>query len=105
MANWIRIAGVSDCPPGQGLECLAEGRIIALFNIDGAYFAIDGVCAHQGGPLAKGRLVGSTVSCPWHGWPFDVCRGQHASNPTIKQASYAVRIEGNSLMVDLESRR
>jgi nitrite reductase (NADH) small subunit len=103
MANWIRIAGIDDCPPGQGMECVVEGRIVALFNVEGAYYAIDGVCAHQGGPLAKGRLEGWIVACPWHGWPFDVRSGQYAPNPAISQRSYSVRLEGENVMIDMES--
>lgn len=105
MPNWIRVAGTEECLPGKSIECLAEGQIVALFNVDGVYHALDGVCPHQGGPLGAGRLAGSIVACPWHGWKFDVATGQHTASPTVMQRSFAVRVEGNEVLIDLEERR
>ena len=104
MSKWVRIAGVDDCPRGTGIECLAAGRIVALFNLDGNYFAIDGVCAHQGGPLARGLVAGTIVACPWHGWQYDVTTGQHKTNRTISQATFPVLVEGNDILIDMEDR-
>jgi nitrite reductase/ring-hydroxylating ferredoxin subunit len=103
MAHWIRIAAARDCPPGKALECVAQGRIVALFNVDGTFHALDGVCPHQGGPLAKGRLDGLTVTCPWHGWQFDASTGRHCSAQTIVQPRFAVRVEGSEVLLDMES--
>ncbi|MCA9103647.1 MAG: Rieske 2Fe-2S domain-containing protein, partial [Planctomycetales bacterium] len=62
--DWVRIGRLADCPPGTSHECLARGRIVAVFNVDGAIHALDGVCPHQGGPLGKGELAGDIVTCP-----------------------------------------
>ena len=105
MPKWIRIAGLEDCLPGKSIECLAEGQIVALFNVDGVFYALDGVCPHQGGPLATGQLAGSIVACPWHGWKFDVATGRHTAGPTVRQRSFAVRVEGHDVLIDLEERR
>src|SRR5487761_1319117 len=105
MAKWIRIAGTGDCLPGTSLECLAEGHIVALFNIDGVYYALDGICPHQGGPLANGQMAGSVVACPWHGWNFDVATGRHTSNPAMGQRSFAVRVEQSDVMIGLEEEK
>jgi nitrite reductase (NADH) small subunit len=102
MARWIRILAARDCLPGKALECLVEGRIVALFNVDGTFHAIDGVCPHQGGPLAKGRLDGLIVTCPWHGWQFDTSSGRHCSAKTIAQPCFPVRVEGGEVLIDLE---
>jgi nitrite reductase/ring-hydroxylating ferredoxin subunit len=48
---------------------------IALFNLDGAFYAISNFCIHQGGPLSKGVLEGDVVTCPWHGWKYSVKNG------------------------------
>ncbi len=77
MADWTKIAALADCPPGTGLEVVADERVVALFNVDGTFYAIDGVCPHQGGPLAEGEVTGCVVTCPWHGWQFDIRTGQH----------------------------
>jgi nitrite reductase/ring-hydroxylating ferredoxin subunit len=105
MAHWTRIAAATDCPPGRGLECIAAGRIVALFNVDGTWHAIDGVCPHQGGPLAKGCLEGAMVTCPWHGWRFDVVTGRHAAASALAQKSFPVRVEEGEVFVDLEGGR
>ena len=67
--------------------------------IDGQFQAIDGICAHQGGPLAKGQLVEGIVTCPWHGWQFQVANGQHCLNPRICQTTFEVKIEAGDVFV------
>ncbi|HWA99594.1 MAG TPA: Rieske 2Fe-2S domain-containing protein [Pirellulales bacterium] len=103
MARWVRIAAVDDCPAGQAVELVADDVLIALFNVDGTYHALDGVCPHQGGPLGKGCLAGAIVTCPWHGWQFDVRSGQHQLNRNLRQPMYAVRVDEGGIWVDLET--
>src|SRR5215475_2485868 len=98
---WHKIAAVEACPPGRSLEAVAEDRIVALFNVDGQFFALDGVCPHQGGPLGKGVVTGCVVTCPWHGWQFDVRDGQHQTSPRLKQPSLPVRVENGDVLVDV----
>jgi nitrite reductase (NADH) small subunit len=98
---WHRVATVADCPPGSSLEAIAGDRIVALYNVDGEFRALDGVCPHQGGPLGKGRLGGCIVTCPWHGWQFDVRDGQHQLSATIRQERFDVRVEDGDVMVRL----
>lgn len=105
MARWIRIAQIDECPPGKGIERVAGDRIVALFNVDGEFYALDGVCPHQGGPLGKGCLTGPILTCPWHGWQFDVRSGQHQLSRTLVQPRFEVRVEGGEVLVDLESCR
>ncbi len=100
MSRWIRVAAVSDCPPGTALEVVAAERVLALFNVDGEFHAVDGICAHQGGPLGKGPVDGATVTCPWHGWQYDVRTGRHLLS-RISQQVFPVRIEGDSVVVDV----
>src|SRR5688572_17915786 len=102
MPRWTAVARVSDCPPGTALDDVAEGTTLALFNVAGARYALDGVCAHQGGPLGKGLLAGCVVTCPWHGWQFDVTSGQHQFAPTVRQPCFPVRVELETVLVDLD---
>ncbi len=102
MSNWVRIARIDDCTRGSIQERVAGERVVALFNVDGELYALDGVCPHQGGPLGKGCLVGAVVTCPWHGWQFDVRTGRHQVSPTIAQPRLPVRIEGDFVLVDIE---
>jgi nitrite reductase/ring-hydroxylating ferredoxin subunit len=80
---------------------VAAGRIIAVFNVDGQFYALDGICPHAGGPLGQGRLAGGVVTCPWHGWQFDVTSGRHCLNPRLTQAAYPVEIEAGDVFVVL----
>lgn len=101
MSRWIHLASRADCPPGTVLESVLEGRIVALFNVEGTFYALDGVCPHQGGPLGKGCLTGNVVTCPWHGWQFDVRTGCHQLRPSLVQPGFPVRLEGNSVQIEL----
>lgn len=101
MAEWIRIANVDDCPSGHAIEAVAGDRIVALFCVDGEYHALDGVCPHQGGPLGKGNLEGCVVTCPWHGWQFDVTTGAHQINQSVTQPSLPVKMEEGQVYVDV----
>lgn len=103
MANWVRVASVEECPAGSALEVVAEDRIVALMNVDGRFFALDGVCPHQGGPLGKGRIEGTIITCPWHGWQFDVTSGRHCLSQSVRQPMFSVRVDGEGIYVDLES--
>lgn len=103
MAHWVRIAGVDECPPESAIERVVGDRIVALFHVGGTFYALDGICPHQGGPLAGGCLTGEIVTCPWHGWQFDVRTGQHQTSRTIVQSRCDVRVEGDEVFVDLES--
>jgi len=103
MSRWVRVAAASDCPPGESLEAVAEDHIVALFNVEGAFHALDGVCPHQGGPLGKGQLCGAVVTCPWHGWQFDVASGCHQLRPALVQPGFPVRVEGGEVFVDVDA--
>jgi len=72
-----RVCSLDDLTEGTGRELLVDGRILAVFLINTTVFAVDGMCAHQGGPIAKGRLEGTCITCPWHGWQYDVTSGVH----------------------------
>lgn len=102
MAHWVRIAKVEECPPGAARELVAEDRIVALFNVAGDWHALDGVCPHQGGPLGQGQLEGCVVTCPWHGWQFDVRTGQHQFSANVRQPRLEVRVEDGWILVNLD---
>jgi nitrite reductase/ring-hydroxylating ferredoxin subunit/multimeric flavodoxin WrbA len=65
---------------------------IALFNLDGSFYAISNVCIHKGGPLSKGTLEGDTVTCPWHGWKYSVKNGKSPHEDGDSVNSYPVRV-------------
>ena len=102
MAKLIKIAAVSDVPPGQAAAVTVEGRRIALFNVEGTYYAVGDTCTHRGGPLSKGAVQGTQVTCPWHGADFDLKTGA-ALGPPAQQGipSYKVVVENDDIKIEL----
>ena len=101
MATRVRVAGAGDVPPGEGRVVEVEGRSVAVFNVDGHYYAIDNVCPHRGGPLGEGDLDGRVVACPWHAWRWDVTTGANVNNPAMKLGCYPVTHDASGVFVEL----
>jgi len=101
MAEFVKVAQVSDLQPGAGKVVMVKDRAIALFNVDGTFYAIDNICLHRGGPLGEGELEGCVVTCPWHGWQYDVKTGMSETNPAIKVKTYEVKTEDSAVMVSV----
>ena len=97
----VRVAGVGDVNPGEGRVVDVAGRLVALFNVDGRYYAIDNSCPHRGGPLGEGDLEGAVVACPWHAWRWDVTTGANTNNPALKLACFSVTEERGDLFVEV----
>jgi nitrite reductase (NADH) small subunit len=95
------VALAEDVPPGTGRAVEVEGRAVALFNVNGSFYAIDGTCLHRGGPVGEGDLEDEIVTCPWHGWQYDVTTGRNVMDPDIGLAQYEVEIENGVVKVAL----
>jgi len=88
----VPLIAVDSLPPGEAAEVVASGRIFAVYNVDGQFHVIDGICPHAGGSLGKGAVSNGIVTCPWHGWQFDVRSGQHCLNATLCQSTWTPEI-------------
>jgi 3-phenylpropionate/trans-cinnamate dioxygenase ferredoxin component len=98
----VKVTQVSQVASGTGTVVSVEGKAIALFNVGGTFYAIANECTHMGGPLGKGRLEGTTVTCPWHGSQFDVTSGQVKKAPARRPVvTYPVRVEGDDVFVQV----
>lgn len=91
----------ADVPEGQIREFQVSGKAVAIANVAGKLFAINSVCLHHGGPLGEGDLEGSVVSCPWHGWQYDVTTGKLVQEPESSVQCYPVEVRDGSIFVDL----
>ena len=100
-ANWVRVAAAGDIAPGEGQVVESGGHALAVFNVEGRYYAIDNACSHRGGPLGEGDLEGSVVSCPWHAWRWDVTSGANVNNPAVRVACFPVEVRDGGLWVAL----
>ena len=101
MGKFVKVATKSDVPEGSGKVVEAEGKEIALFNASGNFHALENTCPHQGGPLGEGYLEGSVVTCPWHGWEFDVSSGVCQGNPNTTQPKFNVKVDGDDILVEV----
>ncbi len=98
--SFVRVAEVGEVPPGTGKLVIGPfDKPIALFNVDGEFYAINQICPHRGGPLGEGTLTGCVVTCPWHGWTFDVRTGQPDHPGGHSVAAYQVKVEGTTVCV------
>jgi nitrite reductase/ring-hydroxylating ferredoxin subunit len=99
MTDFTTVAKVGDIAPGQGQAFPVNGRMVAVFNEEGKFFAIDDFCPHMGASLAGGYLADGIVTCPWHAWRFCIHNGQWCDNPRIKIDSFECRVVGDDLQV------
>lgn len=99
MGETVSVARITDLRPGEGKVVQANGKQIALFNVDGIFYAIDNICLHRGGPLGEGILQDRVVTCPWHGWKYDVATGISPVNQEISVQAYQVEIVGEEVRV------
>ena len=103
MPEFVKVAVLSELPPGGRKLADVGGRALALFNVEGTVYAIDDVCTHDGGPLAEGELIGCEVRCPRHGARFDVRTGKAVGFPAFEPtASHAVEVRGEDVYVALD---
>ena len=99
--HWVRVAATGEISPGEGRVVETGGRALAVFNVEGTYYAIDNTCSHRGGPLGEGDLEGTVVVCPWHAWRWDVTSGANVNNPALKMACFPVTVIDGAVLVDL----
>ena len=99
MAEFLKLATLSELAAGTCKAVEAAGKIIALYNVDGNVYALDNTCLHRGGPLGEGTLNGDVVTCPWHLWEYNVRTGEKVNSPAVKVATYPVQVEGNDIKV------
>jgi 3-phenylpropionate/trans-cinnamate dioxygenase ferredoxin subunit len=102
MAEYVKAASTNQLTPGQARLVNIKGKEIALFNIEGTFFALENACTHEEGPLAEGDIEGHEVTCPWHGARFDVRTGQVLCAPAFEDvARYNVRVIGSDIEVEV----
>lgn len=97
--KFVRVARLDEIPLGGAKVIENHEKPIALFRTQEGFFAVNHVCPHRGGPLGEGTVCGRFVTCPWHGWSFDVQTGLSAREGGHTIGTYEVRIDGNNVLV------
>jgi nitrite reductase/ring-hydroxylating ferredoxin subunit len=101
MPDFVRAIAASELAPGQATEVTVDGTPLAIYNVDGIFYATSNVCLHRGGPLGQGLLEGRSVMCPWHAWSWDVATGENTANPELKIPAYEVKVADGQVLVKL----
>ncbi len=101
MSDFITVATTDELGTGEPpIVVEIRNKWVALYNINGEYFAIEDVCTHDGNPLADGEVQGCVVICPRHGAKFDIKTGKALSAPAyIDVPTYQVRLIGNEIQI------
>jgi len=100
MPNFIDVSSVDAIPSGEGRAFPVDGKMIAIFNDEGNFLAIDDFCPHMGASLADGWIEKGCVACPWHAWRFQLSDGAWLDNPKIRASTFAVRVVDGRVEVD-----
>ena len=93
------VARAEDMPPGTARVVVADNRELALYNVGGSLYAIQNECLHLGGPLGHGALDGCVVTCPWHGWQYDVRTGENEFDRALALETFQVVVEDGDVKV------
>jgi len=101
MANFVKVCSTTDVKAGCGKSIEINGKPVAVFNVDGNFYAINDTCLHRGGPLGEGELEGKIVICPWHGWRYDVTTGANEIVPDLPTQKYELKVDGDEILVDV----
>ena len=103
-AGFILVGRTDDVQEGKGRVVKVNEKSVALFRVDGRFYAINNICPHQGGPLGKGKVKGYLVTCPWHDLQFDIRSGFGGDGGGNCVASYEVKVDGNDVYVSLQTK-
>ena len=100
--EYVHLPGAAEIPPGQARAYPVGRYEVAVFNVNGEFYALDNTCPHQGAPIAEGWTEGPLVTCPWHAWCFDVRTGKMTLGEFAGIDRFAVRREGDAIYVSTE---
>jgi nitrite reductase (NADH) small subunit len=99
--EFVVVGKVADFAPGSGTMVVVSGRHVALFRIGDEFHAIDNMCLHRGGPLCEGEIDNGVVTCPWHGWSYELKTGTMVQDPRVGVSRHEVRLRSDDVEVRL----
>jgi nitrite reductase/ring-hydroxylating ferredoxin subunit len=110
MPGFVRVCSVNEVPPGTVKAVRVENREVAVFNLNGRFYAAQDICPHEGAPLSSGFFEGENITCSWHGAAFHVLTGKTLEPPAGEKMAppvdqglvcYAVRVVGPNLEIEI----
>ena len=104
MEDFKSIAKAPDIKPGERKILEVDGRSIAIFNLNGEFYAIENRCTHMEAELGRGILTENIIKCPWHGWKFNIKDGSCVSTATGQGVDiFEVKVEGEDIKVKINA--
>ena len=101
---FVKVGSLSQLPPGSVIEVVLGDDSFAVCNSGGEVHALSGICPHAGGPIGQGTMQDNLVVCPYHEWAYDCRTGANDYDPDVKLDVFAVKVEGDDILLDPESR-
>ena len=102
MPELIKVAALTDVPPGTLKGVVAKMQPLVLANVEGTVYALENQCSHQEYPLSDGELDGADVVCIYHGARFDACSGKNKGLPAIRPVKvFPVQVRDGEIYVEL----
>ena len=99
--TFTAVGSIDDFTSGQGKMVTVNGRHVALFRLGDEFYAIDNLCLHKAGPLCEGFIENDVVTCPWHGWSYEIRTGTLVQDPRVGVSKHDVRVEDGLVSVRL----
>lgn len=103
MTKWISVGPVGDFPQGEHVCTQADGRPVVIFHTADGYYATSNICPHAGLPLGEGDCHGKIITCPFHGYAYNIETGRNVDwphdEPPVK--TYPVRVEAGEVQVEV----
>jgi nitrite reductase/ring-hydroxylating ferredoxin subunit len=101
---FIKVGALSSLPPGSVMEVILGDDSYAICNQNGELHALWGICPHAGGPIGQGALQENSIVCPWHEWSYNCSTGENDYDPAVKLDRFAVKVEGDDILIDPQTR-
>ncbi|QDS92895.1 Naphthalene 1,2-dioxygenase system ferredoxin subunit [Roseimaritima multifibrata] len=98
---WRRACEGHELLDSAAIEVVVEGAVLAIFREQQTLYALDAMCAHQGGPIAKGAVHNGCVTCPWHGWQYELATGKQTIHNQKLLETYPVKEEAGAIWVQI----
>lgn len=99
---WHQLCSVNELDDNGPLELVVAGRVVAAFNTEEGIKVVDGMCAHQGGPLAQGHVDKTCITCPWHGWQYDLNNGHNLLTNKKMLEVFPSEIRGDEVWIMMQ---
>jgi naphthalene 1,2-dioxygenase system ferredoxin subunit len=100
--NYHRVAATNDLQDGDVIEVQVGKTLLAIYRIDGGFYATEGICTHAYARMAEGYVEGDLIECPYHGGAFEIRTGKAVAAPCTQDLkTYPLRIDGDAIFVGI----